>query len=155
MDQIDDVKMKSVYGENYLQLIEAGGKGTMSSQQIDELNEKLSQYEECRGFKMCLFPQDENHFTIKTFYMNRNGADTLYQLFSSGNVDQNRYELMMDRNKKVIHLKKPNEKSILSSIIMYDQDSSLDQFEINWLNQKYLNMSYQIDSDIGGDLLIR
>ena len=41
MNELDDELMKKAYGDNYLEIIEAGMNGSMSESEIEELRQKM------------------------------------------------------------------------------------------------------------------
>ena len=158
MNELDDELMKKAYGDNYLEIIEAGMNGSMSESEIEELQQKIYDAQDSSEFQYDV--------SLNLFYKNQDKSRILSMLFSPS------YEMLANKEEHLINYNDIKNKNyemheydssridfhsgfLRAEYITEDELALLNEDYVNWLNHKFLSNSTYADSEVGLETLNR
>ena len=171
MDELDDELMKKAYGDNYLEIIEAGMNGSMSESEIEELRQKIYDAQDSSEIQYGVYWPDiyyneDGTFSLNIFYKNQDKSRILSMLFSPS------YEMLANKEEHLINYNDIKNKNyemheydssridfhsgfLRAEYITEDELALLNEDYVNWLNHKFLSNSTYADSEVGLETLNR
>lgn len=171
MDEIDDEVMKEYYGDNYLEIIEAGKNGTMSESEIEELQQKIYDAQDKAEYQYGvnwpdIYDDEDGTFSLNLFYKNQDKSRILSMMFNPS------YDMLANKKEHLINyddIKNENyeineyDSNYINIHLGYlqmdfaskDNLDLIDENYVNWLNHKFLSNSTYVDSEVGLETLDR
>ena len=171
MNELNDELMKKAYGDNYLEIIEAGKNGTMSEGEIEELQQKIYDAQDRAEIRYDVYWPDiycneDGTFSLNLFYKNQDKSRILSMMFNpSYEMLANKEEYLIDYNDIKDKNYERNEYDssrinfhsgfLQAELITEDELAPLNENYVNWLNHKFLSNSTYVDSEVGLETLDR
>ena len=171
MDEIDDEVMKEYYGDNYLEIIEAGKNGTMSESEIKELQQKIYDAQDKTEYQYGvnwpdIYDDEDGTFSLNLIYKNQDKSRILSMMFNPS------YDMLANKKEHLINyddIKNENyeineyDSNYINIHLGYlqmdfaskDNLDLIDENYVNWLNYKFLSNSIYVDSEVGLETLDR
>ena len=171
MDEIDDEVMKEYYGDNYLEIIEAGKNGSMSEAEIEELQQKIYDAQDKAEYQYGvnwpdIYDDEDGTFSLNLIYKNQDKSRILSMMFNPS------YDMLANKKEHLINyddIKNENyeineyDSNYINIHLGYlqmdfaskDNLDLIDENYVNWLNHKFLSNSTYVDSEVGLETLDR
>ena len=171
MDEIDDEVMKEYYGDNYLEIIEAGKNDTMSEAEIEELQQKIYDAQDKTEYQYGvnwpdIYDDEDGTFSLNLIYKNQDKSRILSMMFNPS------YDMLANKKEHLINyddIKNENyeineyDSNYINIHLGYlqmdfaskDNLDLIDENYVNWLNHKFLSNSTYVDSEVGLETLDR
>ena len=169
---LDKEKMIQIYGDNYEEMIIAGKNGSLSEEEMWEYIHFVEERSQRFGYDYAPieYPDDGSaQFTLNLYYKSgmEGYAYNLHNIYFDSdywNNDKNIYLDVLNQSKenKIIASQIDGKTEIedfgyIDTLGYFNPQliSQMNMNQINWLNEKYENVSSQMDTTIGAGVLIQ